>query len=326
MKSPCRLLAALIALGCVTVRAEEAPPPTPDAPAKKFIRLEQSASGVPIALQTGVLEMKSSRPAEAGVSVDLIGAIHVGDKRYYEALNEAFKAYDVVLYEMVAPPGTRVAKGAQPSNHPVSVIQNSMKDLLGLEHQLAIVDYSPANLTHADMSPEQFAKSMQDRHESLWDLLWRSLQHQIAKKGPGTVLPTGPGDVALIMALFDDSQKIVLKRYLAQEFQDVDELARVMDGPTGSTLISERNKVALEGVKKEIAAGKKRIAVFYGAAHLPDMERRLVADFGMQPVGERWITAWDLPEPAAKAPKKARKSRSHHARSHQLSPAAEAAR
>ena len=36
----------------------------------------------------------------------------------------------------------------------------------------------------------------------------------------------------------------------------------------------------------------ERIAIFYGAAHMPDFERRLVDRFGYQPVGEpQWLPA-----------------------------------
>ena len=37
----------------------------------------------------------------AGRTVDLVGAVHLGDARYYRALNRAFPRYDKVLYEMV---------------------------------------------------------------------------------------------------------------------------------------------------------------------------------------------------------------------------------
>jgi len=40
--------------------------------------------------------------------------------------------------------------------------------------------------------------------------------------------------------------------------------------------------------------GKKSVAVFYGAGHLPDMEKRLAADFGLKREGEKWLTAWSL--------------------------------
>ena len=40
---------------------------------------------------------------------------------------------------------------------------------------------------------------------------------------------------------------------------------------------------------------------FYGAAHLPDMEKRLAADFQMKRSGTKWLTAWDLSDPVGEA-------------------------
>jgi hypothetical protein len=84
---------------------------------------------------------------------------------------------------------------------------------------------------------------------------------------------------------------------MAEQFEDLDGMMAAVEGPEGSTLISERNKVALAELPRQIAAGKQHIAIFYGAAHLPDMQRRLQGDeFGMQRTGERWLTAWNLAE------------------------------
>jgi hypothetical protein len=47
-------------------------------------------------------------------------------------------------------------------------------------------------------------------------------------------------------------------------------------------------------LQKEIDKGHKRIGVFYGAGHLPDMEQRLADDFGLKRAGETWLVAWDL--------------------------------
>lgn len=55
-------------------------------------------------LDTAVVTFK----AKDGATVDLIAAIHIGDSEYYEELNSRFKDYDVVLYELIAPEGTRL--------------------------------------------------------------------------------------------------------------------------------------------------------------------------------------------------------------------------
>jgi hypothetical protein len=71
----------------------------------------------------------------------------------------------------------------------------------------------------------------------------------------------------------------------------------VLEGKDGSTILTERNRKAFEVLDRELKAGKKKLGVFYGAAHLPDMEKRLLNDFGMKRSGERWVTAWSLTEP-----------------------------
>ena len=43
-----------------------------------------------------------------------------------------------------------------------------------------------------------------------------------------------------------------------------------------------------------MTAGKKIIAIFYGAAHMPDFDKRLKEDFGMKRTESEWITAWNL--------------------------------
>ena len=53
-------------------------------------------------------------------------------------------------------------------------------------------------------------------------------------------------------------------------------------------------------LRKELAKGNKKIGIFYGAAHMPDMSRRLQADFGLRPTTEEWVKAWDMSAGAGK--------------------------
>ncbi len=71
---------------------------------------------------------------------------------------------------------------------------------------------------------------------------------------------------------------------------------QAIEGPDGSTLIGQRNKKALSVLKRELVAGKKRIGIFYGAGHMPDMAARLKKDFGLEPDRSsiKWLTAWDM--------------------------------
>jgi hypothetical protein len=108
-----------------------------------FLRVVRDGKGEPTSLQTAVA---SYRSAKGNLQVDLIGAIHVADKAYYEQLNELFRDYDVVLYELIAPEGTRIPRGGQSSDHPVGRMQRAIKSMLDLSFQLDEIDYTAKRL------------------------------------------------------------------------------------------------------------------------------------------------------------------------------------
>lgn len=265
-------------------------------PAGKYIRLVRDKDGRPLEMQTAIVRFVADDEARKGLCVALIGAVHIGEKSYYEQLNREFAGYDALLYELVAPEGTRVPKGGAKSNHPVSRLQTGMKDLLDLDFQLDHVDYHSKNFVHADMSPEAFSKSMNDRGESIWALVFRMLGQSLARESK-TDKST---DAELLLALFDKNRAMALKRVLAEQFEDLEGMMSAFNGSDGSTLITERNKRALEVLAKQIGSGKKRLAIFYGAGHMPDMAKRLMADFNLKPEGEEWVTAWNLHDTAEK--------------------------
>jgi hypothetical protein len=102
--------------------------------------------------------------------------------------------------------------------------------------------------------------------------------------------------------LFDRNRSSTLKRIMAEQFEDMDGAMSALEGPNGSAIVSERNKVALKKLSDQLAAGKKKIAIFYGAAHMNDIEKRLVSEFGLKRSGEEWLTAWKLAPPAPAKP------------------------
>ncbi len=269
--------------------------------AKKFLRLTKDASGKPLALEVAIVRFVADRSKNNGkpAIVDLVGAVHIGEPEYYDQLNDEFEKYDVVLFEMVAPKNAAalrkggaaaLRKDKAKSDHPVAAIQNMMTRMLELEFQLDGVDYQRDNFVHADMSPEQFSKSMSERKESFFGMFLRSLGYAMTQPSNAS----GGGDAELLMALFDKNRALALKRVMAGQFQDMGGVLAVLDGPNGSTLITERNKVALDVLKKQLDAGEKKVAIFYGAGHLPDMAKRLEKDFGMKRKDTHWLKAWDL--------------------------------
>jgi hypothetical protein len=267
--------------------------------AEKFVRLRRDGQNKPLALETLVVTYSPKEAARAGVLVDLVGAIHIADKQYYDELNRRFRRYDAVLYELVARENENVPRpGASPGSA-VGGLQVGMKSLLGLQFQLDCVDYSRPNMVHADMSPEEFAETMKRRNESMTGTFFRLLGRSFAQQAKDPVNAT---DLQLLAAMFAEDRPYRLRLIMAEQFADAQGEMDVFDGPEGSTIITERNKKALEVLARQLQRGKKRLALFYGAGHLPDLQRRLAQDFHMQKTRTEWLVAWSLE--AKKSPKR----------------------
>ena len=300
------LAGMLVLLASAVGSAQEADPPAEKPKQDKeaeFLRITKADDKSPIAMEVAVVTLAG--PGGTGPTVDLVSAVHVGDKSYYDELNRRFKEYDVVLYELVAPEGTTVPKGGVGrSAHPVSILQTSMTGLLELEFQLNGVDYTPKNFVHADMSPKQMSESMKARGESVAETFFRMMGYAMSQQGD-----PNSSDAALFVALFSKDRALVWKRILAEQFQDLEGSLTAINGPEGSTLITERNKVALQVLKEQIEAGHKRLAIFYGAGHMSDFRERIQADFGLEPVKTEWLEAWDLKGKSGKKRPRAGKKR-----------------
>ncbi len=265
---------------------------------KDWVRIRYDDKHQPVAMESAIVRYEPAvrDPNATGppVTVDLVGAVHIGDAAYYDQLNRRFDGYDALLYELVAPEGTVVERGRGTSNsHPIGALQNGMKAMLDLDHQLEKIDYTKKNFVHADMSPEQFTRAMKDRNDSFLQMYMRLLGQSLAQQSELAAQGESP-DMAVFAALFADDRPLRLKRVLAQQLADTESLLTSFGGDEGSVLISERNKIALKVLKEQLATGKKRLAIFYGAGHLADMDQRLRKDFGMKPVSITWLTAWDL--------------------------------
>ena len=263
-----------------------------------FIRVRRDEKKNPVAMETAIVHYVPTDPTRKNPTVDLVAAFHIGEKKYYEDLNNAFEKYDVVLYELVAPPGTRVPKGGGNRDSAVSKVQKFMKDTLELEFQLEQIDYTKRNFVHADMSADDIAKSMSENGESWLGVITRVMTYSMTQQSKG-------GDdsmVDLLFVLMSKNRALALKRNIADQL-DWNGMLAALEGPGGSTLVSGRNKIALDVLKKQIAAGKRKIAVFYGGGHMPDMDQRLRADFNLVPAETRWLTAWDMKEKEAEKKK-----------------------
>ena len=232
-----------------------------------------------------------------GVTVRLVSAVHVGEKSYYDALNKSFIGDDAVLYELVKP------KGAPPpglgekvqSGSGVGDVQRFLKDALNLDFQLDAVDYSRPNFVHADLDAETFRRLQEERGETFEMLLLKQVMK--AMSSPPEAAEAAQVDPEqhlreLIRVFTRPDMERQLKLMVAKQMTSV-ELEAAGFGGENSVIVAERNKAAMEVLTDTIQKGKKKVSLFYGAAHMPDFAKRLEA-LGFKPVETEWRLAWDL--------------------------------
>ncbi len=266
-----------------------------DDPPDRFIRIAEDGGS----LQVAVVRFKP-RSGERNWYVDLVSAVHVADARYFADLNSRFAEYDTVLYEMVAPEGTKITprqdnesgdKASAGKNNLLTNIQLKMTDILGLTYQMDGVDYSPKHFVHADFSPEEFKKSMANRGETITGMIL-----QMWRAGLARDLTAGAASqLSLFTLLMADDKQHALKRMVAQELADAESIMTAFEGPEGSTLVAARNQKALNVLKRTLVDKKPQsVAIFYGAAHMQDFQQRLIKDFDLVPTSIEWLDAWNL--------------------------------
>lgn len=265
----------------------------------QFLRIRSEAS-VPQSMDTAVVTYRSGSPTGDGVEVDLIGAVHIGEAGYYDELNRLFDGYDVLLYELVAPEGTVIPAGGkreQGGFNPVAMLQDSAKNMLGLESQLERIDYTKAHFVRADMTPTQLAEKMEERGDTVFTLALSTLADAMRQQNlAARATQADPSGLALEDVALADmlGNPLKMKQVLATQFAQTGALDQALGGRLNQLLIVDRNSAALKVLQKQIAAGKKKIGIFYGAAHLADFEQHLIDDLGLTKRSQRWIKAWDL--------------------------------
>ena len=227
-----------------------------------------------------------------GVRVDLIGVIHIADKRYYEFLNESFEDYDALLFEMVG--GERLGGGEEapepvPKENKLAAlltVYETMEKSLDLSGQGAVIDYTAENFVHADLTMKEFEALQKKRGESLLGFMF---QTAFTAKKPARE----PNSTNLMRGILGGKPDLV-KRELMHSLAYADKQIDSLDGE--NVIIGDRNARCIEVLDREIADGKKKLGIFYGAAHFPDLERRLL-EKGFTRVSTKWATAWRVAKP-----------------------------
>jgi len=255
-----------------------------------FARVVEDERLQPLALQMAIVTYVPTDSSK-DLSVDLISAIHIGDLTYYADLNDRFSNYDALLYELIAPEGAEVLQADDRHKGVLSTTQLGMTKLLGLTFQLDEIDYDKANLVHADLSPKELRQSMEERDESLYVYFWRIFFASVDEYARD---PLGMKDWQLLSAMLESGQNNSLKTMVAYEMTNMDKVRDIFGDDSNSAIIGARNQRVIEVLQSQLRSGAKRIGIFYGVAHMQDIEARLLETVGLTYHKTVWVDAWVL--------------------------------
>ena len=284
-----RRLVALLAFW-LSVQPASAADPLPD-----YIRYAEGRQDSRLEVAIRSFQLPS------GQTVDLIGVVHIADAAYYSELNRRFTGYDSVLFEMVGDPSgmTRPAEPDAQTRHgggAVSSIQRSASKYLDLAYQLNAIDYTARNLVHADVSAREFAQMQAERGENVMTLFVRAMQAQMGSQMNRTAMRE-LDTFGLIRILMSPDSAAEFKKSLAKVFDQMESMTIAMEGAQGSAVLSGRNDVVMKKLKEVLARKQqRRIAVFYGGAHMPGIEAALIGELDARSTGEEWLAAWTMPK------------------------------
>lgn len=278
MRNCCFIICVLFLLSASNVSAQ--------LKSSDYVRLSEDEKGRASSLDTAILRLEKGE-----LKVDLVAAVHVADKDYYQKLNSEFKQYDKVLYELVAAAEQLVPP--KESSSEISELQRGLKDMLEFDFQLDEIDYQARNFVHADLSPEALLKAIESRGESLWSVMFKLIMQSSELEEEQRISGLG-----LLIGMFTkppSQRKYVLRAALARSMSQLDEVLPKLEGPALQAILSDRNSKALEVLERESGKGRGKFAIFYGGAHMPDIAQRLIAQ-GFRPAGSKWLVAWKLKE------------------------------
>ena len=280
------LLVLLVLLRPVAAQEEEV----------RFIRFVSGEDGWQGRLQTAIVSYENA----AGVQLDLVAAVHIADPDYYRHLNDYFAGRDAVLYELVAEPGQRPVPDNPGGDSLLGWLQQAAAAFLNVGFQLRHVDYSAGNFRHADLSPGELQALMAARNETFFTMFLNLALAQIANeqalRAVDGARPSALTYAALMEALAAEDQAVAIKFLLARELGRADGLMLTPEQEAQLTILGDRNRAALETLAESLdEPALHRLSLFYGAAHMPGLERVIVGELGFELRDRRWLDAWTIP-------------------------------
>ncbi len=176
-------------------------------------------------------------------------------------------------------------------------LQAQLAAALGLADQIRSIDYDRPGWHVADMTMDEFNAALA-RHGVE--------QFTLVETLAGNSLPAAVAKLMLRLVRFADGLlgggiREAIKAIMVEILADPAAIlaSGAVEAGAVAVLIDERNQVAVDALaqltqdldRSAPDAGALRVAIFYGAAHLPDLVERLETQLGYRAVAVEWITA-----------------------------------
>lgn len=261
----------------------------------RFVEGEQQWQGK---LQTSI----NRYVAKNGTEVELVAAVHIADAAYYQALNDHFEQRDVVLYELVtSEPDPDLSQQARDDGgSAIGFVQAAMASYLQLQFQLQEINYGAENFRHADLSMQELRSIMDAKNENFFTVFLNLAAAQMASEQQARLNGSGTASAftvfSLLSALAADNNGQAVKYLVAQELGRSGGLIIDAELESQVTILGDRNAAALAELERVLSNGsEQRISLFYGAAHMPGMERALLEELKFSLSEQTWLDAWVIP-------------------------------
>jgi len=313
----CSIVAAFLLAACATAPRPVAPPADPQ-PYTRINRAETNRVQLQMAMRRFVPVGKR------GPVLWLVGASHIGDREYYQSLQEHLDRNTMVLFEgintgthprhagiavtnVAASPNSDAAK---PSAAAQSGLQSTLAESLGLKFQLDGIDYDRTNFLNSDLSVDEIQALM-----SADDQGEKSSESGAASQSFQSLLQLMDGSsfmggllrfVLRVIGANAKAQAITKLAFIEILGRLEGDLAGMRGMPPDmqklmQVLIAARNQHVLADFQREAKKLRRSdsVAIFYGAGHMDDLEKRITRELHYRPAGEVWLTAFSVDLKAA---------------------------
>lgn len=171
-------------------------------------------------------------------------------------------------------------------------IQLELANALGLEFQLDAVEYNGDDWRCSDMTVVQLDQAMRAKGVDFGPVSGALTGSSLPAKIATVVLRIIGFLDGLLENTLSDAFKVIMIDLLSDEVAMKQGLKQFGAG-FEEVIVDQRNQVVIDDLKAVIAdeVDVQSVAIFYGAAHMPDMAERLADQLGYEPVSQEWMTA-----------------------------------